>query len=280
MPSNALPPQLTAFYITLISTLRGFSHRPPYTVQRFAELILRPTAHYRTLPSYLRALDRVVSVSSTADTFPLPVVSTFGTDTNAFLASSSESSNPADDFNGAALTRIPWLRDAGPLVLGSERPLATDLRTESTSLIDGPNGAGSMETVTVNVVGMPAGGRSNASFSSKPGTGVGVADPAPSEQMRLSERAKDNGKISRQEEEADDELVHARGPEEIGVEDMGPQKTRGAGHIFDAEAAVGRPGEAENVPSQRAEDEHVDEVEVESGEEGEDDIQSSVKHIT
>ena len=47
---------------------------------------------------------------------------------------------------------------------------------------------------------------------------------------------------------ADEERVHARGPDEIGMEDMGPQGGRaagGAGRAFDVEAALGRRGEGE-----------------------------------
>ena len=46
-----------------------------------------------------------------------------------------------------------------------------------------------------------------------------------------------------------EERVHARGPEEIGVEDMGPQATASAGAIvFDVEGALGRRGEGEKIP--------------------------------
>ena len=55
------------------NTLKAnFSQQPPHTIQRFSELILQPTRHYKTLPAYLRALDRVISVSSPASIFPLP----------------------------------------------------------------------------------------------------------------------------------------------------------------------------------------------------------------
>lgn len=38
--------------------------RPPFTIQRICELILSPTSHYSSLPKYLRALNRVLNVSS------------------------------------------------------------------------------------------------------------------------------------------------------------------------------------------------------------------------
>ena len=50
------------------------------------------------------------------------------------------------------------------------------------------------------------------------------------------------------------ETVHVRGPAEVGMEDMGPQKTSqekmdegGVGKGFDVEAAVGRKGEGEGL---------------------------------
>ena len=240
--ASNLHPQLLSFYSTLRSTLKSsFPIAPPYTIQRLAELILNPTAHYRTLPSYLRALDRVISVFSTVDTFPLPV-SDANNDSNSFLASSS-ASNLADDFNGAALTRIPWVRDSNSMVASSERPLASDLRTESTSVIDGPNGAGSMETVTVSINGIGSITRGANAFRATPS--ATMAEPL--EQLHVPERAKESGLVPRQEAEADEERVHARGPEEIGEEDVGPQVPARTTHVFDAEAALGRPGEGEKV---------------------------------
>ena len=254
-PPGTLHPQLLSLYSTIQSTLKGsFSAAPPYTIQRLAELILYPTTHYRTLPSYLRALDRVISVSSTADTFPLHV-SAADNEPNSFLASSSTSSQ-ANDFNGAALTRIPWLR-GNDHAITVERPLASDLRTESTSVIDGPNGAGSMETVTVSVNGIGGAARGTNAFRVNPN----AAPAEPLEQLLVTERAKESGLVPRQEAEADEERVHARGPEEIGMEDMGPQTSAAtATHVFDAEAAVGRPGEGERVLTveEKENDEGVD----------------------
>ena len=60
--------------------------------------------------------------------------------------------------------------------------------------------------------------------------------------------------------EEDEDRVHARGPDEIGIEDMGPQATiRSAGN-YDVEAALGRRGEAETIEHsiERAEDRDAD----------------------
>ena len=69
---DSLAPSLQLLLGSVRSTLRTFFvSRPPHTIQRLAELVLYPTTHYRTLPAYLRALDRTVSVTSSADIFPL-----------------------------------------------------------------------------------------------------------------------------------------------------------------------------------------------------------------
>ena len=53
--------------------------------------------------------------------------------------------------------------------------------------------------------------------------------------------------LARREEEADEERVHARGPDEMTMEDMGPQASDRVGQAFDVEAALGRPGEGEDM---------------------------------
>ena len=287
-PDGTLPPQLLSFYTTLKNNLTAsFSEAPPYTIQRLAELILRPTAHYRTLPAYLRALDRTISVSSTSDVFPLPssALDTVNATANgapvggSFLAATTDGPSYADDFNGAALTRIPWLRDTADMSDSPDRPLGagsgtasaptTDLRTESTSVIDGPNGAGSVETVTVAVNGVPS-----ASVGTQQRLPGASAADGTSPSLQLSAAAASSlteapqpqdtgsGTLPRSPQptgEDEDERPHARGPEEIGMEDMGPQTYDpdagartgvGAGpaaSLIDAEKAMGRPGEGEVV---------------------------------
>ncbi|MCJ1378837.1 hypothetical protein MMC17_001936 [Xylographa soralifera] len=253
---GTLPPQLLSLYSAIQKTLTSkFSASPPYTLQRLAELVLRPSSHYRTLPSYLRALDRVLSVSSTADAFPLPLIATKSAiengagETTSYLGAGGPTllTQTHDEFNGAALTRIPWLREPNNMLINSDRTLVGDLRTESTSLIDGPNGAGSLETVTVSVNGM------TRTMKRDP---LGLV-PTQSENAHLGNEAVQSGRITRssaasalareEEAEADEERVHARGPDEIGIEDMGPQATDRVAGNFDVEAALGRPGEGENV---------------------------------
>jgi hypothetical protein len=241
---KTLPPQLEILFKNIKGNLKqSFGTAPPFTVQRLAELILRPSYHYRTLPSYLRALDRIVCVSSTADTFPLPSISTTESEGNGTsLLSSTANRALAEDFNGAALTRIPWLRDTASMMMSSERPLTSDLRTESTSLIDGPNGAGSVETVTVSMNGFP---------SSSTRDDAQHRQDAPGSDHDEVNSTTDGARSSGQDDAAEEERVRARGPDEIGSADIGPQSAR-AGHVFDAEAALGRPGEAETVTGSNA----------------------------
>ena len=299
-PEGTLPPQLLSFYTNLKTNLTtSFSDAPPYTVQRLAELVLYPTTHYRTLPAYLRALDRTISVSSNSDVFPLPSsgLDTINSASNGAFLASTTSTPHADDFNGAALTRIPWLRDTASMLDTSERSLGggigiapgTDLRTESTSVIDGPNGAGSIETVTVTVNGVPSTGPGTTvtqpRLATVPTDGVTPTSLRPSaaatSAVTEAPQPEDSGSSTlprspRNTEDDEEERPHARGPEEIGMEDMGPQSLstvasgRGgsagpAANLMDAEKAMGRPGEGEVVGGA---DENKDEENlVEEGEE-------------
>ncbi|ORY88885.1 PPP4R2-domain-containing protein [Leucosporidium creatinivorum] len=75
--------------------LDGFTG-PPFTIQRLCELVLYPRKHYTSLPKYLRALNRVISVSSdrsafTEDDSLEPYASTSATTLEAGNPSSSTS---------------------------------------------------------------------------------------------------------------------------------------------------------------------------------------------
>lgn len=196
----------------------SFHTYPPHTIQRLAELILRPRQHYKSLPSYLHAVDRVVHVTSGNNTYPLPPaipdMSSMslggpngamdqgqghhenGPDTSmAWVSTSNGNAIGSDEaLGGALLTPIPWLQrrssgnregdggsesgesstlgsDGGPSPLASNQgPAASsssqrsssqqssrqfETRTESTETIDGPNGVGSIETVSISVNGIP-----------------------------------------------------------------------------------------------------------------------------
>ncbi|KAF6226505.1 hypothetical protein HO133_009371 [Letharia lupina] len=269
-PANTLPPPLLSLLSTIQSTLRsGFPTAPPHTAQRLAELLLYPTNHYKTLPSYLRALDRIVSVASPASVFPLATLTPAAT-TNGRLLNGTSSPSPGsadkDFIGGAELTEIPWIR-----LTGSPTPIhngpTSDLRTESTSVIDGPNGAGSVETVTVNVNGVhSAHPRDDSNISHGITQGellrqeqeagiVPVPAPTPNGRVTRSSAAASaaatravGGDVENILDSEEIEPVHARGPDVIGMEDMGPQTPRsGLAGGIDLEGALGRRGEGETM---------------------------------
>lgn len=140
------------------------------------------------------------------------------------------------------MTLIPWLNESSSY-LNNHRTTTSDLRTESNSLIDGPNGAGSLETVTVTVNGIVRSGHARlrrrdedvgaTSITSRSIYGDNLL------RSNIAPRTEDvNSEVL-------EERVTARGPDEIGMEDTGPQAP-GSGS-FDVEAALGRKGEGENM---------------------------------
>ncbi|KAI9817148.1 MAG: hypothetical protein M1827_001260 [Pycnora praestabilis] len=253
-PEGTLPPQLLSLLSSIKDTLQAtFFTAPPHTIQRLAELILRPTAHYRSLPSFLRALDRVLSVSSGADVFPLPNAALpsppsdssgvlngtnnpYGTPTSMSNLGSDES------LGGALLTPIPWLRDQ-----------QGEVRTESTETIDGPNGAGSVETVSISLNGVASPSLpSQLGESSMRSAGAvtqgellrqeqqaGVVPVAQGSTTRQTRSATARG-LAEANEGEEEEHPHARGPDEMTMEDMGPQESATKKGGFDVEAALGR----------------------------------------
>lgn len=103
--------------------------QPPHTIQRLSELVLRPTHHYKTLPAWLRAVDRVVNVSSTADIFPLSDQASltngvngdpgsgflFGSTTDSLTGRNGYDNNSLgsdESLGGALLTPISWIRNS------------------------------------------------------------------------------------------------------------------------------------------------------------------------
>lgn len=306
--SCTLPPDLLSLYSSSTHMLQyDFAHSPPYTLQRLAELVLRPKKHYRFLPSYLRALDRIVSVSSPVSDFPLaalhaPATGNFLTNGDVPVNGISEREGLGSDesLGGALLTPIPWLRhnSFSNTSQSSSSQGDGEMHNESTETIEGPNGAGSIETVSVTVNGVSSATnganptplapssptlseQSDASSSSSSGGGAATTDAQLREQGAVTQ-----GELLRQEQEAgvvpltqnaprrslvaggaaavgrepaissvpgngtseqslggssEEEKPHARGPDEMTMEDMGPQQSvsaRAGG--LDMEAAVGR----------------------------------------
>ncbi|KAJ5230775.1 hypothetical protein N7489_011483 [Penicillium chrysogenum] len=224
-PSSAstddrLPPQLAFLLSAIRSSITSFfEDKPPHTIQRLAELVLYPTKHYRTLPAYLRAVDRVVSVTSSADIFPFQTPAVTNAQTNGLLPGNGSGVYMAPEFaqglgsdeslGGALLTPIPWLTnasfegedtngDAGMLVEGTE-PLPTQPE----------------EPVNTTIVSTEADEK------------AATTSPEPS-----------------------DEVPHARGPIVLGVEDMGLQDGKGVEMRLAADGAADVSAAAATTTSQ------------------------------
>ncbi|KAI0400172.1 hypothetical protein F4802DRAFT_610299 [Xylaria palmicola] len=353
LPPGTLPPQLAAMLSDITSHLeQTFPKYPPHTIQRISELVINPKQHYRSLAPYLHALDRVVRVTSGLNIYPFPPIRAEipGGQTNGVLEPLARPlwASPGSDeaLGGALLTPIPWLTHSQRPGTGSlaqqvqvQAPQAQqvqltasaqevpaefegEVRTESTERIDGPNGVGSVETVSVSVNGIPSMGargvsvtqgellrqeqeaglvpisqlvpshhnhpRSSASVAAQQlqiqahmhhqralaqsqnlarasslahtpdppsSTFNTVSTPSSTTLERESVGAATNNVIgaigSVHSNNAEDERPHACGPEEIGVDDLGPQTTTTstlpastmAGSMrqgIDIQAAVGR----------------------------------------
>ncbi|KAL2756578.1 hypothetical protein ACRALDRAFT_2018273 [Sodiomyces alcalophilus JCM 7366] len=346
---GTLPPQIQDMLTEINKVLRNhFSKHPPHTVQRLAELILEPRRHYRHLAPYLHAVDRVIHVTSGGNVYPLPPAIP---DMSSMSLLSNGVSNPAaavawgnptstaptsigsdEALGGALLTPIPWLtrRPSSHGDSASSSPASThsaghqpqqgqhEIRTESTETIEGPNGMGSIETVSVSTNGAHSTGAVATG-----GAGVGTDNTAlrPITQGELLRQEQQRGvvpvnQLARQAEEIashhaqaaaaaiaaarrsaaggahahgdaatdsttgttasspgggqpaeegenkdENEVPHARGPEAIGVNDLGPQSEStmryvgGAGgpavemQGIDVEAAVGRKPDAVRIPT-------------------------------
>jgi hypothetical protein len=249
---DALPPPLLALLSSINSTLHAyFTKNPPHTIQRLAELILRPTSHYKTLPAYLRAVDRVVSVSSGADIFPLPVAmpipgnitdSTLpnglanGASSGGFLvADNSLGSDEA--LGGALLTPIPWLTDA--TIPGGNRDHAADgsvsdpLSNATSGLVGGGLGpvpsreAGGVTQGELirqeQEAGVVLAAHQHHPHQIQPDSTVAAREGRTDIETRTSPPAEDG-----------EEVPHARGPAVVGVEDMGLQDGKGVGMSLSA----------------------------------------------
>lgn len=290
---GTLPPELSYIIENTTNTLqKTFAQSPPHTIQRFAELVLYPRKHYRFLPPYLAALDRVVSVSSPVSDFPLPQLQLSGAGAG-FLTNGDTATNGItereglgsdESLGGALLTPIPWLRrDNGNTSTVSTSQNEGELRSEGSETIEGPNGAGRIETVSVTINGVPSAAQHRNGNGANGDIGEGSAQTEDgeaqmtTEQALRAEGAVTQGELLRQEQEAGvvpvaqtqsrrplsmngpgaggrdplmqsveetekpEEHAHARGPDVIGMEDMGPQEGMlGVTRPLDMEAAVGR----------------------------------------
>lgn len=283
---GVLPKQLADMVDEIKNHIGSFKSYPPHTIQRIAELILYPRAHYKALPSYLHALDRVAAVTSGTDTYPLPPPIP---DMSSIQLNGDEPNDPAmavswsnptavavgsdEALGGALLTPIPWLiRRSTPPETTPAEPPAAQIHSESTETIDGPNGVGSIETVSVSINGVPSMGHSRGVTQGELLRQEQRAGIVPVSQLTKSHdmmveggrsgSASDDHPMDDEEEEEDEEAPHARGPDEIGVGDTGPQSettsVMGEDGVemqgIDLEAAVGRKHVDEKDESSTTED--------------------------
>lgn len=249
-----LPPALLQLCNGIIATLRAsFIDRPPHTIQRLAELIISPSKHYKTLPAWLRAVDRVVNVSSSADIFPLSeqtlvngvngevpqdsrplFMGTSDTDTRNGYDSASLGSD--ESLGGALLTPIPWLRNGD---LGHNEGESEDSTEEMTQ----SSGADAVDDGLGEPITLPQ-------TTSSDGTAtVAVAPTSDPFVPERPEGAVTQGELIRMEQEAgvvpistgnapppmavgspdsmdaedmgSENAPHARGPDLVGAVDMG-----------------------------------------------------------
>lgn len=254
---------MQSLFSSIIDTLRAnFTQKPPHTIQRLAELVLHPTKHYRTLPAYLRALDRVVSVTSTADIFPLPssvplTTGVIGTDmvngvvngtngssgidnaTIAALAPSSaypfaaDSLGSDESLGGALLTPISWLKH--PLQTAhhdiSSDPLSdpgfdsADPQTLHPSRPDGAVTQGELIRIEQEAGIVPSNQQGHAhSLSPRRGPmGMLVGQHLGALSPEAEDSALEDHEIGPGEDAEGEDIPHARGPGVIGIEDMGLQ---------------------------------------------------------
>ncbi|KAK6612695.1 hypothetical protein H4I96_01908 [Botrytis cinerea] len=302
---ESLPPICYKQLLDIQNTMnKQFPTHPPHTIQRLSELLLNPTQHHRSLPSYLHALDRVVHVTSPITSFPLPPAVPDPRVSSSVLSNGTPPSvdplsitwsNPTtgtapvngglgsdEALGGALLTPISWLnkRESSLSHTGSNGTNSGggsprgEVRTESTETIDGPNGPGGVETVSVSVNGISSVGShammsllsSSASSSGEQGLRAegGVtqgellrqeqkAGVVPASQLRIQrepEREERTGKGDENGMGEDDEMPHARGPEEIGMEDMGPKnREKRPDFTEEKEEEKGMEGEGEDGES-------------------------------
>ncbi|KKZ63451.1 hypothetical protein EMCG_02262 [[Emmonsia] crescens] len=240
---DALPPPLVAILSSIKYTLKAyFSAKPPHTIQRLAELILRPTRHYRTLPAYLRAVDRVVSVSSGADIFPLPLSMPLpggmidtnlingvnGTGSGSFMFSDNDALGSDESLGGALLTPIPWLSNSAlPGGNNDDGFVEPDPSPNSSPGASSPSSSSPSSAVPPRESGAVTQGEL---IRQEQEAGVVPTTTIQHQYQRQHEPASplmaEGDRVEAQGDELE-EVPHARGPNILGVEDMGLQDGKG-----------------------------------------------------
>lgn len=269
LPAGTLPPPLLASLTHIKTTLTtNFSTQPPHTIQRLAELVLRPKQYYTRLHTYLNALDRVVSVSSSSSNYPLPASDPL----NPHLINGtghlpySADSHSDDSLGGALLTPIPWL------VNGTSRPRpvasqTADMHVANGALVNGVVATEDEDTdMTMEEQLREEGGVTQGELlrqeqeASEPPAPVGsTASTAFTLVTSTASHSGDTVAAGLDDVEKDEAIkdvaAPAEGPSHIGMEDIGAQELQAtSGQVLDIQSAVGRtPATASEADEVKAE---------------------------
>lgn len=226
--NESLPPPLQLLLNSITSTLKTFTSKPPHTIQRLAELILHPTTHYRTLPAYLRALDRTVSVMSGVEIFPLQAQRPNGAINGGETGFMAMDHGPGSDesLGGALLTPIPWLSNASmENDNGNQGEEAMAIEEESHPVSAGEANAAQelqQQCQTATVAAMEQSSTYPSSMSSA------IQHQQPTDPTSPPT-------------DPSEEMPHARGPPIVGVEDVGLQNGQGVQMNLSTDAALSDP---------------------------------------
>ena len=182
--------------------------------------MLTPNKHYKTLPAWLRAVDRAVSVTSTADIFPLPQAQSLPHGVLDGALTNGVTNGLGSGIGGGG---ILWTnsdtRDAG---LGSDESLGGALLTPIPWL---KNGEIAGTTLSKSDPLEPIDPPSNAFVPEREDGAVTQGELIRMEQeagIVPASQTIGGGQVDTEGEGADT-VPHARGPDVVGVEDMGLQ---------------------------------------------------------
>ncbi|CAE7092070.1 unnamed protein product [Rhizoctonia solani] len=105
----------------IFAYLHDFDSAPPFTVQRLAELVVKPRGHYKSVGKYIRAIERTLLVTSTHKDYPLD---TYALETQngtqpaiggaGSVSSRASTPGPLDIARSPLFTPIPFLHRPAP----------------------------------------------------------------------------------------------------------------------------------------------------------------------
>jgi len=275
LPPGTLPPPLLSILTHVKTTLStSFPTQPPHTIQRLAELVLRPKEHYRRLHTYLNALDRVVSVSSCNSAHPRPAAAAQMVNGTNHTPINSDFSD--DSLGGALLTPIPWLVNGSGRSRSASTGTEFDHTTNGSHEVNGVDAIGAYEDVEMTmeehlreIGGITQGEllRQEQEARSPPAP-VGssanqdhvVVTAVTAETQNAEDAADEAHEVNGGGHKVDEEhgASGARGPSGIGAEDIGSQENGvRPGQVLDLQAAVGRTPQTEG---EKKEDMHESEA--------------------